>query len=304
MANTIPSEQYEKMPYKKYLGKAQLDKAIMTLEGIIQGISLDGKITTEEVEELSFWCNLNKQYIEKSFFKDVIPAIDAALDDNVLTKEEIEDILWLCDSFTHQEQYFNALTINTQKLHGILHGILADNIISDDEILALSDWLNDNTALEKTYPYDEISSLLLSILKDGMIDEHERNVLKLFFSEFVDLTQSSNLNSLEIEQLHKDITIKGICMSNPEIVFPDKLFCFTGVSAKAKRSVIAQIIESKGGKHHDNIIDNTDYLVVGNEGNPCWAFSCYGRKVEKAVTMRKSGKEICIINEIDFWDAI
>ena len=48
----------------------------------------------------------------------------------------------------------------------------------------------------------------------------------------------------------------------------------------------------------------TDYLIVGNEGNPCWAFSCYGRKVEKAVELRKKGSNIQIINEDDFWNAL
>ncbi|GMA55471.1 hypothetical protein GCM10025857_68280 [Alicyclobacillus contaminans] len=49
---------------------------------------------------------------------------------------------------------------------------------------------------------------------------------------------------------------------------------------------------------------DTDYLVVGDQGNPCWAFSCYGRKVEKAVKLRKQGRRILIIHEVDFWDAL
>ena len=47
-----------------------------------------------------------------------------------------------------------------------------------------------------------------------------------------------------------------------------------------------------------------DYLVIGADGNPCWAFACYGRKVEKAVELRKSGVRIMIIHESDFHDAV
>ena len=304
MEIAIPLENYEEMPYKKFLGKAQRDKAIMTLDGILKGISIDGKINDKEVEELAYWCNLHRPYINKSFFKEVIPVIDEALRDYVLTRDEIEDILWVSQNFTNPTKYYQGVTLKTQRLHGILHGILADNVITDEEIFALQEWLDNNTSLVKSYPYDEICSLLLSILKDGIIDENERNTLKLFFSEFVDLSQSANLNALEIEQLQKDITISGICMSNPDITFENKLFCFTGISARAKRADISALIESLGGKHHDTVLDKTDYLIVGNEGNPCWAFSCYGRKVEKAMNMRKAGKQICIINETDFWDAI
>ena len=48
----------------------------------------------------------------------------------------------------------------------------------------------------------------------------------------------------------------------------------------------------------------TNYLIIGSEGNTCWAFSCYGRKVEKAMEMRKNGVNIVLVNEIDFWDSI
>ena len=38
-------------------------------------------------------------------------------------------------------------------------------------------------------------------------------------------------------------------------------------------------IESLGGKFTNNVTNKTKYLIVGNKGNPCWAFSCYGRKI-------------------------
>ena len=65
-----------------------------------------------------------------------------------------------------------------------------------------------------------------------------------------------------------------------------------------------RIITSLGGKFNPNITNKTRYLVVGNDGNPCWAFSCYGRKIEDAVNRRKSGQNLSIINEVDFWDIV
>ena len=48
----------------------------------------------------------------------------------------------------------------------------------------------------------------------------------------------------------------------------------------------------------------TNYLIVGNAGNPCWAYACYGRKIEEAVALRKEGAQVTIVNETDFWDAV
>ena len=59
-----------------------------------------------------------------------------------------------------------------------------------------------------------------------------------------------------------------------------------------------------GGQVRSGVSAKTDYLIVGNAGNQCWAYSCYGRKIEDAVQIRKDGGNVVIVNETDFWDAV
>ena len=59
-----------------------------------------------------------------------------------------------------------------------------------------------------------------------------------------------------------------------------------------------------GGIPTKRITKKTDYLIVGDNGNSAWAFACYGRKVEKALDMRKNGHTIVLIHEFDFTDII
>ena len=59
-----------------------------------------------------------------------------------------------------------------------------------------------------------------------------------------------------------------------------------------------------GGQPHGNVTSKLNYLVIGAEGNPCWAFACYGRKVEKAVELRKKGVRVVIVHENDFHDGV
>ncbi len=75
------------------------------------------------------------------------------------------------------------------------------------------------------------------------------------------------------------------------------------MSVHAKRKEISEVIVGRGGRYHDVVTSETDYLVIGADGNPCWAFACYGRKVEHAVEMRKKGSRLLLINEHDFWEA-
>jgi hypothetical protein len=64
------------------------------------------------------------------------------------------------------------------------------------------------------------------------------------------------------------------------------------------------MIARAGGIFSNRLTKKVDYLVVGAEGNPCWAYACYGRKVEQATKYRKQGYKVLIVHEYDFWDAL
>jgi NAD-dependent DNA ligase len=186
----------------------------------------------------------------------------------------------------------------------MLHGIMSDNKITDTEVKGLKDWINENDHLAGCYPYDEINSVLTTILKDGIVTDEEKTYLKVFFSEFVDMKSSTTINKDELEELKKEMTIHGVCSLCPDISFEGKNFCFTGVSSRGTRKQISDVIIALNGKFINSVSKKTDYLIIGNDGNPCWAFSCYGRKVEAAVNLRKQGNRVIIVHENDFWDAI
>lgn len=286
---------------KHFTFKSELDKSLHTLEGILIGIAIDKIITRDEINELTNWCSLNREFIDRNPFNELIPFLEESISDNELTNDEIQDILWVCNNFKSDSVYYDIVTSDIQKLHGLIHGILSDNVITNDEIYKFQYWLEDNKHLADTYPYDELYSLVTSIISDGKIDEDERKQLKIFLSEFVDTTVSYNINQKEIDTLKDNIKINGICVLNPNVVILNNTFCFTGTSSRTKRSEIKEIIESLGGIFSNSITKKTRYLVIGDEGNPCWAFACYGRKVEKAVANRKEGLPIQIIHENDFW---
>lgn len=287
----------------KFNSRAEIEKIINTLTGILQGITVDKIINFSEIEELSHWCNFYRKYENKHPFNELFPIIDTAIKNGFLSKEETDDIYWLVDKLTNNE-LCDQTNSSMQILHGILHGILADNILTDEEIIKLSDWITEHDYLNGIYPYDEINSLLKSVLSDGIIDEDERDMLKAFFSEFIDTTLSYHLNQNELNALKSKYNVNGICTACPEIIFTGASFCFTGASTKASRSEIKGLIEQTGAHFSDSVTKKTDYLVIGDDGNPYWVFACYGRKVEKAISMRKAGQRISIIREKDLWDEL
>lgn len=290
--------------YRKFTKKSEFNKHLNILKGIIKGISIDSDINAIEIDELIAWCDSVQDLEKYNPFKELIPCINNAVEDNCLSDDEIEDILWICDKYLRDNNYYDIITCGLQELQGIFHGILADNQISNEELLNLNSWLENNSFLCGYYPYDEVYSLLNDLLSSEFINTESINMLKVFFNEFIDSSISSNIDFKTIEELKNDYSITGICAKNPVLIFENKNFCFTGTSSKTTRQGFKNIVSSLGGNAKNTVSSKTDYLIIGDEGNPCWAYSCYGRKVEQAINIRKKGGKTLIIHENDFWEYI
>lgn len=287
---------------KIYTAKSQADKAISSLKGILIGINLDKVVNEKEINELKKWVVAHNNLIHRNPFNEFMTIIEETISNKIPVVETIEDLYWLCQKYEVNNYYYNAVTTDLQTLQGLCHGILSDGTISDKEIFDLSDWLAENEHLNTYYPYDEIRSLISSIVSDNKIDEEEKLVLKAYFTQFVKLEDTDVQKQIEDET--SDITIAGLCTSEPNVTFFEKTFCITGVLKRGDRETLQNDIRKLGGVPTESITKKTDYLIVGDNGNPAWAFSCYGRKVEKALSLRKEGHTITLIHEFDFADIV
>jgi len=288
--------------YRHFTGKSEAHKAFNTLRGIIKGISIDKRINDREIKELELWCDKHDFLSRKNPFKDLITNIQIIISDNIVSQEEIEDMEWLCNKFSDGFTYYDNNTSDLQRLQGICHGILSDGDIENEEISELYQWLLEHEHLETYYPFDELVSIVQEILEDDSVTDAERQLLKTYISEFVTLTNSELKEKIDKELIKTPIG--GICTKVKDLIIEGNTFCFTGSSSRASRSEIAQIIQMHGGEFSNSVAKSIDYLIVGDDGNPCWAYACYGRKVEKALQLRKSGAPIQIIHENDFWKSV
>lgn len=279
--------------------KAKLDKSINNFIGIIEGIAIDGKINTHETAFLNTWLDDHREVLHRHPFNELAPVVEAAIADGILTSEERADILWLCEKLTSSD-YYCYVTGSMQRLHGIMAGIAADGKITEQELRGLRIWLNDHSHLKTIWPYDEVDSLVTSVMADGIIDDKEHETLLKFFMEFMLLADDVTLTSPTLNGEN----IFGICASCPDIEFTDSTFCFTGESPLFKRKLLAQQVAARGGFFVNTVSKKVNYLVVGANGNPNWAYACYGRKIEQAIDLRRKGHTLVIVHENDYHDAI
>ncbi len=288
--------------YFRFTGKGRLEKSINSLVGLLEGIAIDGQITPGEVAMLRMWLADHQDVANRHPFSELVPALTTAVADGVLDPEEREDITWLCQRLKSTE-FYDMVTADLQRLHALVGGIASDGAVTTEEMRGLSDWLSEHEHLRTCWPYDEIETLTTKVLGDGRVDEIEHRMLLDFFTEFLAvLDERTIVRPVAFDGPER--TIGALCAVAPEVAFRKRTFCFTGASSKYKRVEFEQLVQSLGGEALPGVSAKLHYLVIGAEGNPCWAFACYGRKVEKAVTLRRKGVRVVILHENDFHDAV
>ncbi len=295
----------DQVAYFHFTAPQRVDKAVQSLEGILLGIAADGIIHKHEIELLHAWLSEHQDLVNRPVFDELALHVRQTLEDSVIDPEEAKDLLWLCARYREGNEYFDAITADIQRLHGMVFGIGSDGKISEQELRGLSGWIEEHEHLQTYWPYDEIGSLITSVLSDGVIDPQEHQELLAFFGEFGNFSEHRALSDQMQSVLNDAKTpVKGLCAVCPVIEFDGRVFCFTGSSKKATRKQFAARVESLGGQFCNSVSLKTNYLVIGGEGNSAWAYSCYGRKVEEAMKIRRTGGTVLLVHEFDFWDAV
>jgi hypothetical protein len=83
----------------------------------------------------------------------------------------------------------------------------------------------------------------------------------------------------------------------PQIIFKDKIFVFTGTLEYAPRSDCELDVRERGGRVAKAIGHTVDYLVIGAKGNSNWKHGAYGRKIEDGLLERRANRRLAIISE-------
>ncbi len=283
--------------YFKYTAKSRLDKAVNTLIGLLEGIAADKTVSAPEMKLLTQWIEDNRSLADRHPYNELVPVVIQSLADGKFTEDEQSDLLWLCKQL-RSTSYYDIITADIQRLQGVLTAIAADGVITEAEVESLRAWMDNRDDLRSCWPYDELDSLLTSALVDHWIDPAEHKMLLNYFNSF-----SSPSLSLETPNTAVS-TLPGICAVAPQITFDGRRFCFTGESSRYPREEMKIMVLERGGLVLAAVSPRLNYLVVGAQGNPCWAYACYGRKIEQVMQLRQRGNKIVIVHENDFFDAI
>lgn len=281
--------------YMIYTQKSAADKAINTLKGIVSGIIADGIVNDVELEELKTWARNHVEVTRRRPFSEFMVAISSIEEaDQALRLETVEDIFWLCQKVEDGGEYYDAITSEMQTLQGFFHGLLADGVLTDEEIHKLEEWLSQHEHLEGHHIYDRIYADVQMVLEDGIIEEHERQLLVKRMDEVIQVLNPDGKSKLESQ----------IKPSGDSLIFDEvpievagSTFVLTGEFDSGKKPEVKQRIIEAGGAVKSTPSKKTNFVVVGQKGNKAYAYTCYGRKVEMAINFRNANQPVSIVRE-------
>ncbi|WP_306801920.1 BRCT domain-containing protein [Providencia sp. PROV141] len=136
--------------------------------------------------------------------------------------------------------------------------------------------------LKRNYPGKHLYQLVKTIKEDGVIDQNESDLL---YKALVDFS-GTDLNTGIVDGLSCQLP----CDDIDSLDLYGASFCLTGNFVLGKRSIVSKMIEDAGGSVTDRVTQSTDYLVIGGLSSRDWRYSTHGRKIEKAIDDRDSGK--------------
>ena len=287
----------------------EIKRALERLYGILEGISIDYELNDKEIRELFNWISLHEYLHHMEPFRSTIELLQRCLADNIIDEDEREEILDWCLRFG--DKFPRTVTNAIRRLHGVLSGIVLDGKVTEDEVLGLQDFLHDYSVFKDHWPFCATWEIINQIIEDNKITEDEKEDLLNFCNNFIE-------QILPDAKIHDDIysesfmasrspvlkTFAELCDRDTKIIFLEKTFCFTGPAKTGPRKKLHEIVESFGGIPAKNVIKSLDYLVIGSQSSPCWAYSTYGRKVEAVIKNNKEGADTLFIHEDDFIDQV
>jgi hypothetical protein len=205
----------------------------------------------------------------------------------------------MCGRARATNPYWDVASSDLEMLQGVLAGIGADRRVTEQELKLLRTLLVSCSQLKGTWPYDEIESVIRTVLADGRIDEDEHRFLVAFTRAFLE----GRDGTARTAELNEELVRYGACAVDPDVQFLGRRFCVTGAAPSRQRARLERVILDLGGDVVREVARDLDYLVVDAPRDVAWTFSCHGRKVERALFLRQEGAHLAIVHADDFWAA-
>jgi len=275
-----------------------IDKAAYVLKGIIDGVNVDGNLVDTEILYLDAWMRSQESLGLQVVAFDLYQAVNRVLEDQTITHDERIDLNELIQNILdfgdENRTLDDELRIN--EFIGMLKAICADGIIIKPEITKVEQWVTANRDISKAFPIKPVYSRIRDAVKNNVIDgEHLAKLGEL-------VSKISGDNYAQTGDVDGSIG-QVFCDDIEHFCFEGKTICFAGHFLCGTRKQCQVEAELRGAFVRTSVTADVDVLVIGSVTNTDWRYQNFGRKIERAISLRAESGSPTILSE-DQWTSL
>jgi len=174
------------------------------------------------------------------------------------------------------------------ELIGLAKGALLDGKVEQHEADGILAWLHGNVECLDTWPASVLYDRMRAMLADGVLDPDEAGEL---LGLLMQIAAPAGLGAAPAP------STLPLTAPAPEILYPGRSFCFTGVFEFGSRADCHEAVLARGGEPAKGVTKKLNYLVIGSVGSDFWRHSSFGAKIAKAAQYCEEGAGIAIVSE-------
>ena len=174
------------------------------------------------------------------------------------------------------------------ELIGLAKGALLDGKVEQHEADGILAWLHGNMECLDTWPASVLYDRLRAMLADGVLDPDEAGEL---LGLLMQIAAPAGVGAAPAP------STLPLTAPAPEILYPGRSFCFTGVFEFGSRADCHEAVLARGGEPAKGVTKKLNYLVIGSVGSDFWRHSSFGTKILMAAQYSEEGAGIAIVSE-------
>ncbi len=266
-------------------------RAVHGLKGILIGVVADQKLNEKELLFLDVWLKSQQYLADDQDVLEILAMVGSILADGFISPIALTRVQEKIEAqITQMKDFQDDRVAGVEELLGFLSGIAADGTLNDKEVSALSAWLDSNQLIRDRWPASVVVNRVATILEDGIITNEERQDLMRIIQQVAGTPANP-------EELSLEASTEVWADPVDEIKVAGSVFCLTGDFVSGERSVVNEKLRLLGGETSPNVNKKVDYLVIGTLASRNWLYTSHGRKIEKALHLKRKGLGIKTITE-------
>jgi len=264
-------------------------KAMHGLKGILSGIVADQKLNEKEFLFLDSWLKSQQFLADDTDVVRILKLVGEILEDGQISPQELNEMQSSIETIVSNLEETEPGVGRVDELVGFLTGVASDGVLNDQEVDALSSWLDQNETVKNTWPASVIVNRLNNVLEDGIITEEERQDLLQTVNQVTGNAAEDDISYETSTEVWED--------EIDSLEIAGKTFCLTGEFVSGDRETVDTLLRLRGAETSPNVNKNVDYLVIGTLASRDWLYTSHGRKIEKALLLKRENVNVTVITE-------